>query len=626
MFRLAAWRKTMSTDEAIVKDQQGNMAVGTTSVEEGAKRAATAESATAPSRKSHSTAKKKMSPQQEQYYRAIAMTSAELGAAIKSPTERIAQHVGNALAHDVEAKKERDEAQREFQENIAYYYEAKQRLLNPGYRTDVDGGKDRTPEDNVQNFGAPTWAAFAEICVAYSLKQADRKLRAFAKANGLLTDEGSNIDDVEPGEDSGAERPQPRRTEDPTVQKRYEFIATAAMDIASRNPEGEVEKQILAAAEHEPAPLMPVPPDLFAEVLGFITEISSSATDARVRAQAKALVNKLRLHQPLPPTSSVPPEVAREEKRKRDKRLAKKNGGPLGSMALSPAADATPGHVQRLKPTPTDGDDGSGSGARPAQDAEAGFASSPGEPGSGPGAESQSPDSAGGGRLKAAGAACHKVAETKGTAGARSGEASEKRRLQKREASRRHREKKKALRADRAVAPVAPQSSGAGTESHLPGRKSPGVSPIERRPVPGKPLAPVKVMVCPPVLSPEEEERGAWGAFDHPAIKAQGFVRNGEGRYEYEPEARDVHKNPGAQPGQLPPRMATAAKPCRVKKRVKGDIVHFLVIREGDSLPEEVFNTKAEAEEFCERLNAPRVAGIVPPVTDPRSAAQSAAY
>src|ERR1039457_7489340 len=74
---------------------------------------------------------KKMSPQQQQYYKVIKMPSPELGAAIKTATECIARHVGNALAHDAEAKKERDEAQREFQANIAYYYEAKQRLLNP---------------------------------------------------------------------------------------------------------------------------------------------------------------------------------------------------------------------------------------------------------------------------------------------------------------------------------------------------------------------------------------------------------------------------------------------------------------------------------------------------------------
>ena len=89
---------------------------------------------------------------------------------------------------------------------------------------------------------------------------------------------------------------------------------------------------------------------------------------------------------------------------------------------------------------------------------------------------------------------------------------------------------------------------------------------------------------------------------------------------------REAEEIRNAQPGQVPPRMATAAKPCRVKKRVKGDIVHFLVIRDGDSLPEEVFNTKGEAEEFCERLNSPPAAGYLPQEANPRPAAQSAAY
>ena len=119
------------------------------------KRDAAAESAAATVGKSQSITWKKMSPQEQLYLKAIAMSSVELGAAIRVPTERIAQHVGNALAHDLEAKQERDEALREFQQNIAFYYEAKQRLLNPGYRTDVDGGKDRTPDENERNFGAP---------------------------------------------------------------------------------------------------------------------------------------------------------------------------------------------------------------------------------------------------------------------------------------------------------------------------------------------------------------------------------------------------------------------------------------------------------------------------------------
>ena len=121
----------------------------------------------------------------EQFMVAIAMSSAELGAAIKEPTKRIAKHVGHAIAHEAKAKMERDKAQAEFCEHIAYYYEAKQRLLNPGYRIDVDGGKNRTPDKNQRNFGAPDWASFNANCNAYSLQHADRLLKQFAKIESV---------------------------------------------------------------------------------------------------------------------------------------------------------------------------------------------------------------------------------------------------------------------------------------------------------------------------------------------------------------------------------------------------------------------------------------------------------
>jgi hypothetical protein len=127
---------------------------------------------------------KKLSPEEKQYRSAIGMSSADLGAILTKPTERITKKLEQAIAHEEEAKAFRHEAQEEFDHNIAYYFEAKQRLLNPGYRADVDGGKDRTPEENEKNFGAPNWAAFNKNCAAYSLQHADRKLKAFAKAQG----------------------------------------------------------------------------------------------------------------------------------------------------------------------------------------------------------------------------------------------------------------------------------------------------------------------------------------------------------------------------------------------------------------------------------------------------------
>jgi hypothetical protein len=314
--------------------------------------AAIGASPVAPTNPQSTTATKKMSPEQKQYLEATAMSSADLGAILTKPNEHIAEHVGNAIAHDESAKKERGEAQREFNENIAFYYEAKQRLLNPGYRTDVDGGKDRTPDDNQKNFGAPDWAAFNEKCAAYSLQHADRKLKAFAKAQGLLTDEGVNIDDPDPEED-GPKVPEPRRTPDQTAQRRYEHIATAAMEIANRNPAGEVEKQILAASEHVPAPLMPLPPDIFTEVLSFITKVSSSVANGDIRAEAKKLLGKMLLHRPHPEPAEVlaEAEATEEEKRRRAKRLARKNGGALGSASYDPPpTDRTSEQIQKSDP------------------------------------------------------------------------------------------------------------------------------------------------------------------------------------------------------------------------------------------------------------------------------------
>lgn len=303
---------------------------------------------------------KKVSAEVSQHLNAIAMSSADLGKAIKKPTERITKHAGNAIAHEAQAKKERAEAQREFEESIAYYYEAKQRLLNPGYRTDVDGGKDRTPDDNQKWFGAPDWATFNKNCAAFSLQHADRKLKAFAKANGLLTDGGDNIDDVDVEETDKTGRPEPRRKEDATAQKRYEHIATAAMSIAQSDPENVVSKQIMAAAEHVPAPLMPVAPDIFTELLSFVTAASQLVAklvkNEELRplieplGNVKQLLAKLSLHRPAPEPAKLLAEATKEEKRKQGKRLAKKNGQALGSASYNPPNNSTSEDVQKSRP------------------------------------------------------------------------------------------------------------------------------------------------------------------------------------------------------------------------------------------------------------------------------------
>jgi hypothetical protein len=287
-----------------------------------------------------------MSSEEKQYLDAIGMKDDQLGELIKKPTERINKWFGSAVAHESQAKDERRLAQKEFNTHIAYYYEVKQRLLNPKYRPDLNTGHERTEEDNLRNFGAKDWQQFNQKCMAYSLQHANAKMKEFAKSQGLLTDDGDNIDDVETEDGEDGNRPEPRRTEDPTAQKRYEHIATAAMSIVNDNPEDDVSKQILAAAEHQPAPLMPVPPDVYTEVLSFITKVASSVADEEVKVEARRLLGKMLLHRPAPDPAKVLDAAQQEEQRKRGKRLARKNGGALGSATYNPPTNGTGEHAE----------------------------------------------------------------------------------------------------------------------------------------------------------------------------------------------------------------------------------------------------------------------------------------
>jgi hypothetical protein len=131
-----------------------------------------------------------MSPEEKHYLAAIGMKDAELGEVIKKPTERINKLFGSAIAHESKAKEERRLAQKEFNENLAYYYEVKQRLLNPKYRPDLNTGHERTEEDNLKNFGAKDWQEFNQKCTAYSLQHANAKLKEFAKSQGLMEAQG----------------------------------------------------------------------------------------------------------------------------------------------------------------------------------------------------------------------------------------------------------------------------------------------------------------------------------------------------------------------------------------------------------------------------------------------------
>jgi len=93
-----------------------------------------------------------------------------------------------------------------------------------------------------------------------------------------------------------------------------------------------------------------LPPDVYTEVLNFVTRVSSSTTaDEGLKEEARRLRGKMLLHRPPPDRAKIMAEAQStiEERRKRDQRLAEKNGGALGSEGYKPPTSATGGHVQQ---------------------------------------------------------------------------------------------------------------------------------------------------------------------------------------------------------------------------------------------------------------------------------------
>jgi len=76
-------------------------------------------------------------------------------------------------------------------------------------------------------------------------------------------------------------------------------------------------------------------------MLSFVTKIASSLIDEKIKAEAKGLLGKMLLHRPLPDPVKVLDAAHEENRRKRGKRLARKNGAVLGSATYNPPTSAT---------------------------------------------------------------------------------------------------------------------------------------------------------------------------------------------------------------------------------------------------------------------------------------------
>jgi hypothetical protein len=66
---------------------------------------------------------------------------------------------------------------------------------------------------------------------------------------------------------------------------------------------------------------MPVAPDIYTDVLSFVTNIAKSGADADLKAEANRLIGKLLLHRPRSDPASVLAEATEEESRKAKQRM-----------------------------------------------------------------------------------------------------------------------------------------------------------------------------------------------------------------------------------------------------------------------------------------------------------------
>jgi hypothetical protein len=114
---------------------------------------------------------------------------------MKAHGDKVIGFLGKAL--------EQQKAQRKiFNENLPFFYEVKQRLLNPKFRPDLNpAGTERTPESNLKHFGARDWKEFREEFISYySLSQADALLSEFKKKTVTpLLEENNPVIDPETG-------------------------------------------------------------------------------------------------------------------------------------------------------------------------------------------------------------------------------------------------------------------------------------------------------------------------------------------------------------------------------------------------------------------------------------------
>lgn len=78
-----------------------------------------------------------------------------------------------------------------FRANVGLFWTIKECIVCPGFRSDLNGGKERTADYNVKTWGASTWQELVERYSPYGLDATDNYVKEFGEECGALLKEGT---------------------------------------------------------------------------------------------------------------------------------------------------------------------------------------------------------------------------------------------------------------------------------------------------------------------------------------------------------------------------------------------------------------------------------------------------
>jgi len=70
-----------------------------------------------------------------------------------------------------------------FRKNVGLFWEIHECIVTPGYRSDWNGGNERTPDYNFKMWGASTWQEFVKLHSPFGLDQTDSYVKKFGEAH-----------------------------------------------------------------------------------------------------------------------------------------------------------------------------------------------------------------------------------------------------------------------------------------------------------------------------------------------------------------------------------------------------------------------------------------------------------